>query len=117
MLSEQTIAAQAAYFAAMLYNPNNVSGEVAPVTTRLEGEVADQLATMIGYHPQRCWGHLTSGGTIANFEALWIARNVFYHPVAAFLAARTLGVDVAVSLPDGALAMLSDLDLWHLLNI
>ena len=37
MLSEQTIAAQAAYFAAMLYNPNNVSGEVAPVTTRLEG--------------------------------------------------------------------------------
>jgi glutamate/tyrosine decarboxylase-like PLP-dependent enzyme len=117
MLSEQTIAAQAAYFAAMLYNPNNVSGEVAPVTTRLEGEVAHQLAEMIGYDPRRCWGHLTSGGTIANFEALWIARNVFYYPVSASLAARTLGVDVSASLPDGSLAMLSELDLWQLLNI
>jgi glutamate/tyrosine decarboxylase-like PLP-dependent enzyme len=117
MLSEQTIAAQAAYFAAMLYNPNNVSGEVAPVTTRLEGEVTQQLAEMIGYDPLRCWGHLTSGGTIANFEALWIARNVFYHPVAAFLAAKTLGVDVSVLLPDGSLAMISELDLWQLLNI
>lgn len=117
MLSEQTIAAQAAYFAAMLYNPNNVSGEVAPVTTRLEGEVAHQLASMIGYDPLRCWGHLTSGGTIANFEALWIARNVHYHPVAASLAARALGVDVPVSVPDGSLAMLSELDLWQLLNI
>lgn len=117
MLSEQTIAAQAAYFAAMLYNPNNVSGEVAPVTTRLEGEVADQLARMIGYDPVRCWGHLTSGGTIANFEALWIARNVLYHPVAAFLAAKALGVDVRVSLPDRSVAMLSELELWQLLNI
>jgi glutamate/tyrosine decarboxylase-like PLP-dependent enzyme len=117
MLSEQTIAAQAAYFAAMLYNPNNVSGEVAPVTTRLEGEVAQQLAQMVGYDPVRCWGHLTSGGTIANFEALWIARNVLYHPVAAALAARALGVDVSVSLPDSSLAMLSELDLWELLNV
>jgi glutamate/tyrosine decarboxylase-like PLP-dependent enzyme len=70
MLSEQTIAAQAAYFAAMLYNPNNVSLEVSPVTTRLEVEVAHQLAEMIGYDPDRSWGHLTSGGTLANFEAL-----------------------------------------------
>ncbi|HEY6088916.1 MAG TPA: pyridoxal-dependent decarboxylase [Gemmatimonadaceae bacterium] len=117
MLSEQTIAGQAAYFAAMLYNPNNVSSEVAPVTTRLEGEVANQLAEMIGYDPVRCWGHLTSGGTIANFEALWIARNVHYHPVGARLAARALGIDISVSLPDGTRASLSELDLWHLLNI
>lgn len=117
MLSEQTIAGQAAYFAAMLYNPNNVSGEVAPVTTRLEEEVAHLLASMIGYDPTRCWGHLTSGGTIANFEALWIARNVFYHPIAASLAARSLGVDVPVTFPNGSVAMLGELDLWQLLNI
>src|SRR6185503_8460147 len=70
-----------------------------------------------GYDPTRCWGHLTSGGTIANFEALWIARNVFYHPIAASLAARSLGVDVPVSLPEGRVAMLGDLNLWQLLNI
>lgn len=117
MVSEQTIAAQAAYFAAMLYNPNNVSREVAPVTTRLETEVARQLAEMIGYDWVRCWGHLTSGGTIANFEALWIARNVLYHPVAARRAARALGIDISVSLPDDTRASLSGLDLWQLLNI
>lgn len=117
MLSEQTIASQAAYFAAMLYNPNNVSGEVAPVTTRLEEEVAHQLAEMIGYDPGQCWGHLTSGGTIANFQALWIARNVLYHPVAARLAMRELGIDISILLPDDTRASLSDLDLWQLLNI
>jgi glutamate/tyrosine decarboxylase-like PLP-dependent enzyme len=117
MLSEQTIASQAAYFAAMLYNPNNVSSEVAPVTTHLEEEVARQLAEMIGYDPEKCWGHLTSGGTIANFEALWIARNVLYHPVAARLAIRELGIDISVELPDDTRASLSDLNLWQLLNI
>jgi glutamate/tyrosine decarboxylase-like PLP-dependent enzyme len=117
MVSEQTIAAQAAYFAAMLYNPNNVSREVAPVTTRLEAEVARQLAEMVGYDWASCWGHLTSGGTIANFEALWIARNVLYHPVAARLAARALGIDISVSLPDDTRESLRDLDLWQLLNI
>ena len=117
MLSEQTIASQAAYFATMLYNPNNVSSEVAPVTTRLEAEVSSQLAEMIGYDPARCWGHLTSGGSIANFEALWIARNILYHPVAAFLAARELAADLSVQLLDGARAPLRELDLWQLLNI
>jgi glutamate/tyrosine decarboxylase-like PLP-dependent enzyme len=117
MLSEQTVAAQAAYFAAMLYNPNNVSSEVTPVTATLEGEVAQQLAEMIGYDPVRWRGHLTSGGTTANFEALWIARNVFYHPVAARLATRALGIDISVVLPDDTRASLNDLDLWRLLNI
>lgn len=117
MLSEQTLAGQAAYFAAMLYNPNNVSSEVAPVTTALEAEVSRQIAEMIGYDPARSWGHLTSGGTIANFEALWIARNVFYHPVAARLATRALGIDISVVLPDDTRASLKDLDLWQLLNI
>ncbi len=117
MLSEQTIAAQAAYFATMLYNPNNISSEVSPVTTLLEVEVAHQLAEMIGYDPRRAWGHLTSGGTIANFEALWVARNVLYHPVGAAAAASDLGVDLRVSLPDGSIERLRDLGLWQLLNL
>ena len=117
MLSEQTIAAQAAYFATMLYNPNNISSEVAPVTTVLEVEVAKQLAEMIGYDPELSWGHLTSGGTIANFEALWIARNVLYHPIAAAGAAKELGVDLTVSMPDGSQRKLRDLNLWQLLNL
>jgi glutamate/tyrosine decarboxylase-like PLP-dependent enzyme len=117
MLGEQTLAAQIGYFAGMLYNPNNVVAEASPVTTRLELEAAAQLAAMIGYDPATSWGHLTSGGTIANFEALWIARGVRYLPVTLALAARDLGVAVPTTLPDGTTADLRDLPLWTLLNL
>ncbi len=117
MLSEQTIAAQIGYFATMLYNPNNIAAEISPVTTRLELEVAGQLARMIGYDPEQSWGHITSGGTIANFEALWLARGVRYLPVAAAGAARELGVELPVRIPGGRTAQLGELPLWELLNV
>jgi len=117
MLGDQTLASQLAWFATMLCNPNNVVAEVSPVTTRLELEVAAQLAAMIGYHPARAWGHLTSGGTIANFEALWIARGVRYLPVGLALAARQLALPLTVCLPGGDHADLRDLSLWELLNL
>jgi len=117
MAFEQTIAAQVGYFAAMLYNPNNVAIEASPVTTRLELEVGTQLARMIGYDAARSWGHLTSGGTVANFEALWVARNVIYFPLAARGAADELGVRLDVGRPDGSRAPLGSLDLSGLLNV
>ncbi len=117
MICEPTIAAQVGYFAAMLYNPNNVTREAGPVTTRLEFEVAEQLARMIGYDPAATWGHLTSGGTVANFEALWIARSLFYLPVAAAMAARAGAPDVEVQRPDGTRARLSSMGLYDLLNL
>ena len=117
MLFEQTIASQIGYFAAMLYNPNNISAEAAPVTTRLELEVAAQLARMIGYDAAHAWGHLTSGGTVANFEALWIARNVHYLAVAVAGAAAALGLTLEVALPGGDRAPVGGLSLWELLNV
>lgn len=117
MLGEQTLAAQLGYLAAMLYNPNNVAAEVSPVTTRLEVEVAEQLAAMIGFPAETSWGHLTSGGTIANFEALWIARSIRYHGVALALAAAGAGVSLMIRLPDGTRRDLRDLSLWQLLNL
>ncbi|MCZ6755390.1 MAG: pyridoxal-dependent decarboxylase [Gemmatimonadetes bacterium] len=117
MAYQQTIASQVGYFAAMLYNPNNVSPEAAPVTTRLEQEVVQQMAEMVGYRRDGAWGHLTSGGTVANFEALWIARNVLYLPVAVVGAAQSLGLDLEVRLPDGSNADIGQLDLSQLLNI
>ena len=117
MVCDPTIAAQVGYFAAMLYNPNNVTREAGPVTTRLEFEVAEQLARMIGYDPPASWGHLTSGGTVANFEALWIARSLFYLPVAAAMAARAGAPDVEVQRPDGTRAPISSMGLYDLLNL
>ena len=87
-----TMASLIGYFATMLYNPNNVAAEASPVTTRMELEVAAQLARMIGYDPDAQWGHLTSGGTVANYEALWVARNVKYLPVAVRWAAEEMGI-------------------------
>jgi glutamate/tyrosine decarboxylase-like PLP-dependent enzyme len=117
MIFEQTIASQVGYFAAMLYNPNNVAIEASPVTTRLEIEVGRQLAGMIGYDPDAAWGHLTSGGTVANFEALWVARNVIYFPVAARAAADALGLELEVEGPGGGMAPLRRLSLRELLNV
>ncbi|MDQ3309833.1 MAG: pyridoxal-dependent decarboxylase, partial [Gemmatimonadota bacterium] len=118
MSSDLTMASLIGYIATLLYNPNNVAAEASPVTTRMELEVAEQLARMVGYDPQRQWGHLASGGTVANFEALWVARNVKYLPVAIRWAAEELGVSgLRVPLPDGSAAALGDLGLWELLNL
>jgi glutamate/tyrosine decarboxylase-like PLP-dependent enzyme len=118
MTSDLTMASLIGYFATMLYNPNNVAAEASPVTTRMELEVAEQLARMIGYDVEQQWGHIASGGTVANFEALWVARNVKYLPVAVRWAAEELGVEYCrVRLADGTLANLMELGLWELLNI
>ncbi len=118
MTADLTMASLIGYFATMLYNPNNVAAEGSPVTSRLELEVAAQLAAMIGYDPVRQWGHLCSGGTIANIEALWVARNTKYLPIAIRWASATLSVPtLTAQLADGRVADLQSLDLWELLNI
>ncbi len=118
MASDLTLASLIGYFATMLYNPNNVAAEASPVTTRLELEVAAQLARMIGYAPEAQWGHLTSGGTVANFEALWVARTVRYLPVAVRWAAAEAGLgELEVALPAGGRQSLARLGLWELLNL
>ncbi|MEX2217744.1 MAG: pyridoxal-dependent decarboxylase [Phycisphaerales bacterium] len=99
MLSEQTLPSIAGLFAGMLYNPNNVSFESAPVTVRLEVEAAQMIARMLGYGPS-CWAHLTGGGTVANLEALWVARTVRYLPMVIRDMRRAVGLP-APAWPDG----------------
>ena len=118
MLADQLLPAMAAYFAAMLHNPNNVSQESSPITTEYEMEAAGQLARMCGY-PAPSWGHLTSGGTIANFEAMWVARNLKWQPFAVREVARGMGSPVVpVRLATGEMANLSALaDPWLVANL
>ncbi len=118
MLGDQLLPAIAAYFAAMLHNPNNVTLEASPITTRYEMEVARQLAGLMGYSGET-WGHITSGGTIANFEALWVARNLKLFPLAARDAARSLALEeLPVTLPTGETTDLVNADDdWPLLNL
>ena len=76
MISDTLLAANLGYLAAILYNPNNCSYEVSPASTELEIEVGKQMARLFGFEESKSWGHITSGGTVANYEALWVARNL-----------------------------------------
>lgn len=82
MNADTLMVSNIAYLMTMLYNPNNCAHESSPTTTELENEAARDLCTLFGYDPQRSWGHLTSGGTIANFEGVWWARNLKSLPLA-----------------------------------
>jgi glutamate/tyrosine decarboxylase-like PLP-dependent enzyme len=77
MLKPPHPVAVAGYLAAMLVNPNNHALDGGPGTSALEVEVIEQLREMFGL-PAAVLGHLTSSGTIANLEALWVARE--QHP-------------------------------------
>ncbi|QUG99441.1 aspartate aminotransferase family protein [Saccharopolyspora erythraea] len=70
-------AAVAGHLVAMLVNPNNHALDGGPATARMEREVVARLAGVLGYGPDHL-GHLTTSGTIANLEALYVARET--HP-------------------------------------
>ncbi|XP_067020489.1 uncharacterized protein [Acropora muricata] len=81
VVSDASMPAYLGYISAMLFNQNNCCPEASTVTTTLEVEVGNDLCVMMGYEKDKCTGHLTSGGTIGNIEAIWAARNVKYFPL------------------------------------
>ena len=91
MASDLLLPGLAAQILTLPYNPNNVSEDAAPVTVELEVKVGLQLAGMLGYvddpaRPDCAFGHLTSGGTLANYQALRLALAQKSFPVALLAA-------------------------------
>src|ERR1700722_14605081 len=74
--------ARAAYALAMSVNPNNHALDGGRASSAMELEAVAALAKMFGF-PQHL-GHLTSSGTFANLEALWVAGQL--HPTRAIAA-------------------------------
>ncbi|WP_373027900.1 pyridoxal-dependent decarboxylase [Sulfitobacter sp.] len=120
------------YFAAMLYNQNNVAAEASPVTTLLEIEVGKDLARMLGYTVPEAetvppgtivpWAHITCDGSVANAESMWAARNLTYLPVSLANAIKrepsmAAAKDLTVTLVQGGSAKLIELDNWTLMNL
>jgi tyrosine decarboxylase/aspartate 1-decarboxylase len=66
--------ARAAYGLAMAINPNNHALDGGRASSRMEVEAVREIAHMFGW--TEFLGHLTSGGTFANLEALWIAGQL-----------------------------------------
>ena len=63
--------ARAAYALAMSINPNNHARDGGRASSAMEIEAVGQIAAMFGWSEHL--GHLTSSGTLANLEALWVA--------------------------------------------
>ena len=71
MLKPPHPVARAAYSLAMMLNPNNHALDGGRASSRMEVEAVREIAAMFGW--SEFLGHLTSGGTFANLEALWVA--------------------------------------------
>lgn len=123
MLSDISIPAMLGYFAGMLHNSNNCTTEAAPVTVEWEIEACNKILKMLGFAPPPSppskealasewkdyernlkkefgWAHITSGGTIANIEALWVARIIKYYPLAIQDVSIKEGLDIEIKLPN-----------------
>jgi glutamate/tyrosine decarboxylase-like PLP-dependent enzyme len=76
MLKPPHPVARAAYALAMKLNPNNHALDGGRASSAMEVEAVRELAAMFGW--KEYLGHLTSSGTFANLEALWMAGQL--HP-------------------------------------
>jgi glutamate/tyrosine decarboxylase-like PLP-dependent enzyme len=74
MLKPPHPVARAAYALAMTVNPNNHARDGGRASSEMEIEAVRGIAGMFGW-PEYL-GHLTSSGTIANLEALWMAGQL-----------------------------------------
>jgi glutamate/tyrosine decarboxylase-like PLP-dependent enzyme len=74
MLKPPHPVARAAYTLAMKINPNNHARDGGRASSAMEVEAVRGIAGMFGW--KEYLGHLTSGGTFANLEALWMAGQL-----------------------------------------
>ncbi len=83
MLKPPHPVARAAYALAMKINPNNHARDGGRASSEMEIEAVAEIAQMFGYLGNErasgqgsYLGHLTSSGTIANLEGLWVAGQL-----------------------------------------
>jgi tyrosine decarboxylase/aspartate 1-decarboxylase len=74
MLKPPHPVARLAYALAQWINPNNHALDGGRASSAMEREAVAELARIFGWTEHL--GHLTSGGTMANLEALWIAGQL-----------------------------------------
>ncbi|EDO40342.1 predicted protein, partial [Nematostella vectensis] len=131
------MAAHLGYMVALMYNQNNCTAEAGTVTAQFEVGVGRDLCTMIDFDPDKssipfnglyfflfqAMGHIVAGGTVANIEAMWAARNVKYYPLGLCDAIRNEEVlakakGYKVFLPHrNAYVAITDCTTWELLNL
>jgi hypothetical protein len=125
----------------LLYNQNNVATEASALTTFLEEQVGDALCRMLGFNVIDSdkvvspsgkaldskvepvgWGHITCGGSVANLESIWAARNLKFYPLSLRLAIEKgplafLSSAFKVELCSGESKLFTECSTWELLNL
>ena len=76
MLKPPHPVARAAYALAMTINPNNHARDGGRASSEMEIEAVAGIAAMFGWKQPAFLGHLTSSGTLANLEALWVTGQL-----------------------------------------
>jgi tyrosine decarboxylase / aspartate 1-decarboxylase len=66
--------ARLAYTLSLWINPNNHALDGGRASSAMEKEVVSEIAGMFGWETHL--GHLTSGGTMANLEGLWVSARL-----------------------------------------
>ena len=72
MLKPPHPVARLAYTLSLWINPNNHALDGGKASSAMEKEAVTRLGSLFGW--KECLGHLCSGGTMANLEALWISK-------------------------------------------
>jgi len=121
MSSDLMMPALLAQLITNFYNPNNITGESGPVTLQMELQVGEQFAKMFGFNIDQsklpcAWGHLTSGGTNANFESLWNFRAAKYYPIALSTAVHKLNLEIDLSVESSDFKPFDEYTQWELIN-
>lgn len=75
MFSEISTPAFLGHLVSLAHNPNNICSDSSRVGLQIEREAIEALAQMLNFKPNQALGHFTSGGTLANFEAIHRARH------------------------------------------
>ena len=118
MASDLLLPGLLAQIVTTLYNPNNISNDSAPATVEMELEVGKQLAKMfgfstVGYETPCAFGHVTSGGTVANYEGMWLMRAVRFLPLAIKQACQQTGIRLSCCWGESV----AEADSWRLVNL
>lgn len=107
MTGDMTLPGIVGYYAGLLYHSNNVSAEASSATLKYELSVAKDFSKLFGYDHENSFGHITSGGTVANLESVFYFKATRFIPAIMALAIKT----EHLPWPD-----FLNQDLWSLLN-
>lgn len=108
MTSDVNLPSLIGYYAGLLYHSNNVSPEASEATLKFELTVGKQFAELFQYDSQSSFGHIASGGTVANLESVFYNMNYRFVPLSLALSLKRLDFNLPNFLKKTA---------WELCNV